>query len=379
VAYYFRLSGGGPFSVHQVLLSSIFFNSFLFAGFVLRSFTITVNSVFHRPINRILSLGMTPCFSFTRFVSSKSLYQDTTVYSDGALPGPNVFRFLTFLLSQVLTFFHNGPGSCLQRVRISLTARSAMSSWSVRLDSTHSSLKGHKISSSSRDYTAQSWVMNTTSSHSSSESSSASTPDSPSIGDFGQSSLSLLWDSESLAWTVDLGILPVKLNKMRIEHDSLIYNCLLYCDLETSLMSVNNFAIRLNTPGNVKYIVQGRWGKTSSMFASQMCNILWLCLESHKGNKIISRSQYLDNPTPPLLFMPSLSPELNWSPDPQNHRRESHSNQMVKSWNRWHGIPSNRSHQWLSMMWTLSQLQRWNIGPRYETRCWLEHSLIYRF
>ena len=146
-----------------------------------------------------------------------------------------------------------------------------------------------------------------------------------------------LTDSESLAWTVDLGILPVKLNKMRIECDSLIYNCPLYCDPETSLMSVNNFAIRLNTPGNVKYIVQGRWGKTSSTFTSQMCNILWPYLDSHKGNEVIPRSQYLYDPTPPLLFVPSLSPELNWSPDSQNHR--SHSNQMVKSRNHRHGIP----------------------------------------
>jgi len=322
---------------------------------------------------------MTLCFYFTHFVSSKSLYQDTTVCSDGALPGPNVFHFLTFLLSQVLTFFCNGPGSCLRRARSSLTAHSVMSPCWVRLDSTHSSLKRHKISSSSKDHTAWSWVMNMTSSHSSSGSLSASAPNSSSIGDFGQSSLSLLWDSESLAWTVDLGILPVKLNKMRIEHNSLIYDCLLYCDPETSLMSVNNFAIRLNTPGNVKYIVQGRWGKTSSTFASRMCNILWPCLDSHKGNEVIPRSQYLCNPTPPLLFMPSLSPKLNWSPDPQNHRRESHSNQMVKSQNHRHGIPSNRSHWWLSMMWTLSQLRRQNIGPRYGTRCWLGHLLIYGF
>jgi len=211
---------------------------------------------------------MTPCFSFTHFMSSKSLYQDMTMCSDGALPGPNVFHFLTFLLSQVLTFFHNGLGSCLRRARSSLTA------CSVRLDSTHSSLKGHKISSFSRDHTAWSWVMNVTSSRSFSESLSVSTPNSSSIGDFDQLSSSLLWDLESLAWTVDLRILPVKLNKMRIEHDSLIYDCPLYCDPEISLMLVNNFAIRLNTPGNIKYIVQGRWEKTSSTFASWMCNVL---------------------------------------------------------------------------------------------------------
>ena len=194
-----------------------------------------------------------------------------------------------------------------------------------------------------------------------------------------RSLLSLLWDSESLAWKVDLGILPVKLNKMRTECDSLIYNCPLYCDPETSLMSVNNFAIRLNTPGNVRYIIQGRWGKTSSTFTSWMCSILWPCLDSHKGNEVIPRSQYLYDPTPPLLFVSSLSPELNWSLDPQNYRRESHSNQMVKSWNCQHGILSNRSHWWLFMTWTLSQLRRWNIGPRYGIKCWLRHLLIYGF
>ena len=159
----FCLSGGGSFSVHLVLFIFHFLQFRFFDGLFLISLTITVNSVFHNPIKRLLSPGITPCFSLISEVSWKSWYQATTLWSVGAFLETNAFCFYTFLLSHIWTFFHNGPGSCFLIMRSSFTAFSTMCPCLSRLDSIHLFLNGHKTLSSSILHIAWSWVMNTTS------------------------------------------------------------------------------------------------------------------------------------------------------------------------------------------------------------------------